>query len=202
VPTAEFFNRVGLFTLRGFLDPETCARLRAEVAAARKVPGAVGGEGDKYRIDRASRSTGIADVSEEAKAVVAERLSAVIPDIRRHFGIEMEGRQSLQFLVYGEGDFFQAHRDRNDSPGAAAFSARRQVSVVTFLNDESNEPREDTYGGGSLTFYGLLGGDRGEQVGLPLVGETGLLVAFESGMTHSVTPITHGERYTVVTWLV
>jgi SM-20-related protein len=202
VPAAEFFNRVGLFTVRGFLDPETCARLRAEAAASNKVPGAVGGEGDEYRIDRASRSTGIAEVSEEAQAVVAERLSGVIPDIARHFGVEVEGRQSLQFLVYGEGDFFQAHRDRNDSPGAAAFSARRRVSVVAFLNDESEEPRDGTYGGGSLTFYGLLGGDRGKQVGLPLVGESGLLVAFDSGTTHSVTPITHGERYTVVTWLV
>ena len=202
VPTAEFFNRVGLFTLRGFLEPETCQSLRAEAAAAKKVPGAVGSEGDEYRIDRASRSTGIADVSEDAQAVVAKRLSAVIPDITRHFGVEVEGRQSLQFLVYGEGDFFEAHRDRNDSPGAAAFSARRRVSVVAFLNDESQEPREGAYGGGSLTFYGLLGGNRGKQVGLPLVGESGLLVAFDSNMTHSVTPITHGERYTVVTWLV
>jgi len=202
VPTAEFFNRVGLFTLRGFLDPEICTRLRAEAAAAKKVPGAVGGEGDEYRIDRASRSTGIADVSEEAQGVVAERLSAVIPDIARHFEIEVEGRQSLQFLVYGKGDFFEAHRDRNDSDGAAAFSAKRRVSVVAFLNGESTEPRDGTYGGGSLTFYGLLGGERGKQVGLPLVGEDGLLVAFESGTTHAVTPITHGERYTVVTWLV
>jgi len=202
VPTAEFFNRVGLFTLRGFLEPETCQSLRAEAAAAKKVPGAVGSEGDEYRIDRASRSTGIADVSEDAQAVVAKRLSAVIPDITRHFGVEVEGRQSLQFLVYVPGDFFEAHRDRNDSPGAAAFSARRRVSVVAFLNDESQEPREGAYGGGSLTFYGLLGGNRGKQVGLPLVGESGLLVAFDSNMTHSVTPITHGERYTVVTWLV
>jgi SM-20-related protein len=202
VPTAEFFNRVGLFTVRGFLEPETCQSLRAEAAAAKKVPGAVGSEGDEYRIDRASRSTGIADVSEDAQAVVAKRLSAVIPDIARHFGVEVEGRQSLQFLVYGQGDFFEAHRDRNDSPDAAAFSARRRVSVVAFLNGESQEPREDAYGGGSLTFYGLLGGDRGKQVGLPLVGESGLLVAFDSNMTHSVTPITHGERYTVVTWLV
>jgi len=202
VPTAEFFDRVGLFTVRGFLEPETCQSLRAEAAAAKKVPGAVGSEGDEYRIDRASRSTGIADVSEDAQAVVAKRLSAVIPDITRHFGVEVEGRQSLQFLVYGEGDFFEAHRDRNDSPGAAAFSARRRVSVVAFLNDESQEPREGAYGGGSLTFYGLLGGNRGKQVGLPLVGESGLLVAFDSNMTHSVTPITHGERYTVVTWLV
>ena len=43
-------------------------------------------------------------------------------------------------------------------------------------------------------------GDR--QVGLPLVGESGLLVAFDSNLTHAVTPVTHGERYTVVTWLV
>ena len=202
VPTAEFFNRVGLFTVRGFLEPETCESLRAEAAAAKKVPGAVGSEGDEYRIDRASRSTGIADVSEDAQGVVGKRLSAVIPDIARHFGVEVEGRQSLQFLVYGQGDFFEAHRDRNDSPGAAAFSARRRVSVVAFLNDESQEPRDGVYGGGSLTFYGLLGGDRGKQIGLPLVGESGLLVAFDSNMTHSVTPITHGERYTVVTWLV
>jgi SM-20-related protein len=202
MPTADFFSRVGIFTLRGFLEPETCARLRAEAAAADKVPGAVGGEGDEYRIDRASRRTGIADVPDAARAIVAERLSGVIPSIARHFDIEIEGRQSLQFLVYGEGDFFEAHRDRNDSEGAAAFSARRRVSVVTFLNRESKEPREGTYGGGSLTFYGLLGGERGKQVGLPLKGEDGLLVAFESGTTHSVAPITHGERYTVVTWLV
>jgi predicted 2-oxoglutarate/Fe(II)-dependent dioxygenase YbiX len=34
------------------------------------------------------------------------------------------------------------------------------------------------------------------------VGERGLLVAFDSGIAHSVTPVTHGERFTVVTWLV
>ena len=156
VPTAEFFNRVGLFTLRGFLDAKTCARLRTEAAGAKKVPGAVGSEGDEYRIDRASRRTGIADVPDSAQKVVAERLSAVIPDIARHFGIEVEGRQSLQFLVYGKGDFFEAHRDRNESEGAASFSLMRRVSVVAFLNDESAEPREGSFGGGSLTFYGLL----------------------------------------------
>jgi SM-20-related protein len=202
VPTAEFFSRVGLFTIRGFLDAETCARLRAEAAAAEKFPGAVGVEGDEYRIDRVSRRTGVADVPDAAQAVVAERLSGVIPDIARHFGIEVGGRQDLQFLVYEKGDFFEAHRDRNDSVGAAAFSKRRRVSVVTFLNGESKEPREGTYGGGSLTFYDVLGGERGKQVGLPLLGEEGLLVAFDSSTTHSVTPITHGRRYTVVTWLV
>jgi predicted 2-oxoglutarate/Fe(II)-dependent dioxygenase YbiX len=202
VPTADFFARLGLFVIRGFLDRETCARLRTEAGAADKVPGAVGGEGSEYRVDVRSRSTGIATVSPEAEALIAEPLSAAIPDIARHFSVEIEGRQSLQFLVYGEGDFFEAHRDRNDAEEAAAFSKRRRVSVVMFLNGEAKEPAQDTYDGGALTFYGLLGGERGEQVGLPLIGEPGLLVAFRSDMTHAVTPITRGERYTVVTWLV
>jgi predicted 2-oxoglutarate/Fe(II)-dependent dioxygenase YbiX len=165
VPTADFFARLGLFVIKGFLDPETCARLRTEAGAAEKVPGAVGGEGSEYRVDVRSRSTGIATVSSEAEALVARPLSAAIPDMARHFSVEVEGRQSLQFLVYGEGDFFEPHRDRNDSEEAAAFSKRRRVSVVIFLNGEGETPSEDGYGGGALTFYELLSGERGEQVG-------------------------------------
>ena len=53
----------------------------------------------------------------------------------------------------------------------------------------------------SLTFYGLMDdGVSGESVGLPLAGETGLLVAFPSHLVHSVSPVTAGERYTLVSW--
>jgi SM-20-related protein len=201
MPPADFFSRLGLFVVRGFLDPETCARLRAEAAAAEKVPGAVGGEGSQYRVDPESRRTGIATVTDDVEAVVAERLSPLIPEIARHFSVDVEGRQSLQFLVYGEGDFFEPHRDRNDSKDAAAFSKGRQVTIVIYLNGESGQDG-DGYAGGALTFYGLLAGGRGDEVGLPLAAEPGLLVAFDSSLTHAVSPITRGERYTVVTWLV
>jgi predicted 2-oxoglutarate/Fe(II)-dependent dioxygenase YbiX len=40
----------------------------------------------------------------------------------------------------------------------------------------------------------------GENVGLPLAGEAGLLIAFPSHLVHSVSPVTAGERYTLVTW--
>jgi len=40
----------------------------------------------------------------------------------------------------------------------------------------------------------------GESVGLPLAGETGLLIAFPAHVVHSVSPVTAGERYTVVSW--
>ena len=33
-----------------------------------------------------------------------------------------------------------------------------------------------------------------------LRGEPGTLVAFRSETTHEVTPVTHGERYSIVSW--
>jgi SM-20-related protein len=78
----------------------------------------------------------------------------------------------------------------------------QRVGAAVFLNGEGEDGDPDAYGGGSLTFYGLLGEDEERQVGLPLMGEEGLLVAFASDLPHAVTPVTHGERYTVVTWLV
>ena len=105
--------------------------------------------------------------------------------------------QPPQFLLYREGDFFAppGRQHRSDAPG---FVRQRSVSAVVFLNGR----REPTnYSGGSLTFYGLMDdGVGGESVGLPLAGETGLLVAFPSDLVHAVSPVTAGERYTVVTW--
>ncbi|MGI8873761.1 MAG: 2OG-Fe(II) oxygenase [Egibacteraceae bacterium] len=200
MPAADLFARLGLFVRRGFLDPESCERLREHARTASKVPGAVGAEDAEYEVDVRSRSTDIAEVAPEAVALVSNRLDALTPEISLHFDVELGGRQSLQFLVYNEGDFFEPHRDRNETGAAAAFGSARRVSVVLFLNREAEQPSPGSYGGGALTFYGLMGGD--PKVGLPLLGEQGLLVGFASDLVHGVTPVTHGERYTVVTWLV
>jgi SM-20-related protein len=202
VPGADFFSGLGIFTARGFLDQETCARLRSEIRAAETVPGAVGASAGDHRVDVKSRRTSIAELSSEVRDIIGDRLDLATPEIERYFSLEVNGRESLQFLVYREGDFFEAHRDRNPTPEGSPASKPWRVSVVIFLNHEAPEPAPEAYAGGALTFYGLLGGERGEQVGLPLVAETGLLVAFPSDLAHAVTPVTHGERYTVVTWLV
>jgi len=199
MPPAELFSRLGLFCARGFLDEDSCARLRSEISAASTVPGAVAAEAGDHRIDAESRRTAVAEVSAEAAALVGERLEVVVPEIERHFSIQVEGRESLQFLAYGEGDFFEPHRDHNPGAGGAEAPRPWRVSVVVFLSREADEPAPGTHGGGALTFYGLLGGE-GEDVGLPLSAEEGLLVAFSSELAHGVTPVTHGQRHTVVTW--
>jgi SM-20-related protein len=37
-------------------------------------------------------------------------------------------------------------------------------------------------------------------LGIPLDADEGLLVTFPSRMLHAAAPVTHGERYTIVTW--
>ena len=83
---------------------------------------------------------------------------------------------------------------------APTVSRERPVSAVVFLNASSGQPTFDTYGGGALTFYGLLDDPRAQGLGLRLEAEEGLLVAFRSEITHAVAPVTHGHRYTAVSW--
>jgi SM-20-related protein len=202
MPNADFFTRFGLFVDKEFLDPETCARLRSDVQSATSIPATVRDRGATYTVDESVRRTKWADVSAETRSFVEDRVLTLKPTLERHFDLELTGCQPLQFLVYRKCDFFQAHVDSVREPDAAEFSRERRVAVVLFLNSESEEPGPDSYGGGSLTFYGLLPDPRAKSYGFPLIGEAGVLVAFLPEVVHEVTPVTHGERYTVVTWFV
>jgi SM-20-related protein len=75
------------------------------------------------------------------------------------------------------------------------------VSIVVFLNGEGDPADDQSYTGGSLTFYGLMRDARADDRGFPVTGEAGLLVAFPSQLVHSVTPVTCGMRFTIVSWL-
>ena len=197
---AEFFTRFGLYAEREFLSPAVCAGLRDEMRAATGVAATVaeGEQGDA--VDETHRRTKRADVSAATAARIGEELLRAAPELSKHFERELVGVQAPQFLVYREGDFFRAHQDDSEKPDAPEFVRQRSVSVVVFLNGSGGEASLG-YSGGSLTFYGLMDDSASEEsVGLPLAGETGLLVAFPSELLHSVSPVTAGERYTLVSW--
>jgi len=200
MPNADFFARIGLFVARDFFDAEQRAELLAEARSAAGTPATVGVGGDAYTVDESARRSKWAEVSAETVSSVKARLLTLRPALESHFEVPLTDCQDPQFLVYREGDFFGAHRDSRRESEAAEFSKERRASVVVFLNGESEAPGPDVYGGGSLTFYGLMGDSRMEGYGLPLRGEPGLLVAFRPELVHEVTPVTHGERYTIVTW--
>jgi SM-20-related protein len=197
MPNAEFFAGFGLFARREFFDAALCDELREEIARSPARPSTVAEE-SADAVDDAYRKTVSAQVSDETRSVVESRLAELRPVLAEHFRIPLEGFQAPQFLLYREGDFFRPHADQEDE--APEYVRERRVSAVIFLNGESDEPKVGTYRGGALTFFGLMGDPRGDAVGFPLLGEKGLLVAFPSGLVHSVAPVTGGERFTIVSW--
>jgi SM-20-related protein len=115
--------------------------------------------------------------------------------VAEHFGVRLSRCEEPQFLWYRTGDFFVAHQDGNTGLVRLDSDKSRLVSVSIFLNQQSETAENDSYSGGSLVFS-----DWRLDTRFDLAGEAGTLVAFRSEITHEVTPVTHGERYAIVSW--
>jgi len=116
--------------------------------------------------------------------------------LERHFGAALGECEEPQFLRYQTGDFFVPHQDGN-TPLVHDESRFRKISVVIFLSRQSEQVLPETYGGGSLVLHGPYSGP---PLRVPIVASPGMLAAFRSETTHEVTPVTHGERFTIVSW--
>lgn len=200
MPDANLFKALGLLVHKNFFNAALCADLRSEMLLARREAAALENESDARYVDPARRRSERAHVSDATISLVRSRLLDLTPELEQHFHVSLTECRPPQFLVYRPGDFFAAHRDTGVDPATVSKPNQRQVSVVIFLNGENPEPREGSYGGGRLRFFGLLKDPRARTAGLPLIGEEGLLIAFRSSIIHEVLPVSHGERYTVVTW--
>jgi SM-20-related protein len=198
MPKARAFSQLGLFVVERFFTPEYCADLRAEVRASSAVQSRVERHG-AYLVDETVRRTTGHIMTETTLDEVASRLAAIRPDIERHFETTLVRQEPPYFATYTAGDYFKPHIDSAASDDAPQEIKDRKVAVVVFLNDETDEPTPDSFCGGALTFYGLFADPQWKAMGLPLRGEAGLLVGFRADLVHEVAPITHGERYTVIT---
>jgi SM-20-related protein len=187
---AAWFN---LFLLRNFLDAEACASLRAELAESLTTQAPVYIEGSEGLVHETVRKTTSLHPATETFSHIHERLLQQKSALEQHFGLTLTECERPQFLRYKTGDFFVRHQDGNTKQLDFDHLRVRRISIVVFLNDFSAEPKDDCYSGGLLNFY-----DRNNAFGLP--GETGLLVAFTAESFHEVSPVTSGERFTIISW--
>lgn len=145
-------------------------------------------------VDESSRRSLRLTPSDETVELIGKHLVACMDHVAQYFGVAVSEYEEPQFLRYQKGDFFVAHQDGNtgllrlDTEG-------RLVSTVIFLSREAESPAEGVYCGGSLVFTNLR-----DSTKFPLRAEPGTLIAFRSETTHEVTPVTHGERYSIVSW--
>lgn len=190
----------GLFLVRDFLDPQTCAAVRAEARAASGHPAPVYIEGAEGHVHEDVRKTSSLEVSAATAADVERRLRELREEIAGHFGLSLTSCEPPQFLRYLEGDFFVRHQDGDTEQIEFDHLRVRKVSVVMFLNGGAPEPSEETFGGGELLIYRSNEETGAGPLIFPVLGEPGLLVAFRSDTVHEVTPVTSGERFTVVSW--
>lgn len=188
-PAAHF----NLFLRRNFLDAADCAKLKAQLVVSPTTQAPVYIEGTEGTIHESIRKTTSLHPSPGTVEVVHERLSAQKSALESHFDLSLTDCEPPQFLRYQKGDFFVRHQDGNTQQLDFDHLRVRRISIVVFLNDFAAEPQESCYSGGLLNFYD-------DQGTYGLGGETGMLVAFTADTMHEVSPVTNGERFTIISW--
>ncbi|ESY02723.1 2OG-Fe(II) oxygenase [Mesorhizobium sp. LNJC405B00] len=177
-------------------DGAACSALCAEIRAAVSRPAGLLGRADQKTAWPEIRKTVRAEVSQATEERVSALLAQQKAALERHFGLLLGQVEKPQFLHYREGDFFVPHQDGN-TPLIHDESRFRKISVVIFLNRQSDNPSPETYAGGSLVLHGPYSGPD-LRIAMPAL--PGSLVAFRSETTHEVTPVTCNERFTIVSW--
>jgi SM-20-related protein len=177
-----------MLTIRGFFDPATRAQILDELRNAAANDATV--YGTARSVDMQVRRTKRVSASEATRALVVRKLEERKADIERHFEVQTDLVEEPQFLRYTAGDFFVPHQDGN-TPLVRDDTRFRKVSIVIFLSER------DDHAGGELRLHGRYPDfDLRETA----QAEPGTLVAFPAETTHEVTPLTRGERYTIVSW--
>jgi predicted 2-oxoglutarate/Fe(II)-dependent dioxygenase YbiX len=201
MPNASILAGLGLFVRRDFLDAELCHDLRRDMISATRTRAMLRpyGQADGAR-DETVRRTDVAQVPAATSTLVEGRLWAIKRSLEDHFHVQLAGLQGPEFYVYGEGDFFVAHRDSDTDPLAPERIKVRQVSISILLNDATGRLDGEPYSGGAMVFYGRRADRGGPGFGIPLESEEGMLIAFRSDWFHEVQPITSGRRYSIVSW--
>ncbi len=187
---------IDVLHIENLLDESGCAALRAELGEAAGAAAALLGAQQDSAVRSAVRRTTRLTIPPMVRTRITNLLISQKEKLERHFAVTLSECEEPQFLRYEAGDFFVAHQDGN-TPLVHDDSRFRKVSVVLFLSRASHEPSAETYGGGELVMHGPYSGPILRE---PVNAAPGTLVAFRAETTHEVTPVTHGERFTIVSW--
>jgi PKHD-type hydroxylase len=108
--------------------------------------------------------------------------------------------QGVQFGRYGPGGTYDWHKDEFDQPfGEEAPPAwrglSRKLSAVVNLSDPAD------YEGGELLFKDTYGKEVEDDTVLAAMRQRGSVVVFPAYTPHTVTPVTRGVRYSLVSWI-
>jgi SM-20-related protein len=195
--TSRLISHYDLLLTPNFLDDATCAAIIREADASESNRAMVYGQGDSGHVYDRVRKASRLELPPTTTEFVNRRLLEHMKTLEQHFSISLTDCEQPQFLRYGVGDFFVAHQDGNTGLLRLTSDAERKISVVIFLNRQDDRDA-DSYSGGSLKFSDYRAEQPYSEFELPV--QRGMLVAFRAELTHEVTPVISGQRYSVVSW--
>jgi SM-20-related protein len=176
------------YRLTSVFDRATCDTIIHELRAADGAAATVYGRSVAGAVDAGIRKATRLVAPATTHALVRQQLDLQKRPLEEHFNISLGDCEEPQFLRYVTGDYFVAHQDGNT--GLIFDDSRfRKISVVIFLNEG--------YSGGALVLHGHY---PDLNLRVPIDALPGTMVAFRPETTHEVTPVTNGERYSVVSW--
>jgi len=110
-----------------------------------------------------------------------------------NFGYDLSkfDHEEIQMTKYKKGDYYKKHIDFGYDRNQRAHT--RKLSSTLQLSDS------DEYEGGDLIFH--IDGFVQHEDTVKVPRNKGTLVVFDSRLPHEVTPITSGNRYSVVKWV-
>lgn len=116
-------------------------------------------------------------------------------NLQSNWNFDLQYREKIQFTKYSEGQFYNWHVDTMSNPPEP--DIQRKISVVVPLS------KSEDYEGGDLEFYDSMISPREDKDRVVRDARTrqkGTVIAFPSYVWHQVTPITKGERLSIVIW--
>lgn len=180
-----------IFIAPDVLDAPTCRRVQAAMDDGTPEEAEVLGDG--FELQRDVRRATQIDVADTVVAMVDAALDAVRVPIASFYGLVLQSREGASFLRYKTGGFYRPHVDRAFVP-SWPLTARRQITIVLFLESSRDAEPSGGFRGGVLRLYP----DHSRPI--DVIPKRGTLVAFPAAMRHEVTRVTAGHRDTIVDW--
>ena len=166
-----------------FLTTTECAQIKATAQDIEKWTGKVHSNTDKSTKVNSVREVDVYPIpnSSEYNYLYEIIFDAVKECNNSHFNFDIAGIfDNLQLLHYKKGHHYDWHTDIGNG-----IYANRKISVSVLLSNDCE--------GGELVLK--QGADR------PIHMEVGDMTMFPSYVLHKITPVTKGERWSLVTWI-
>ncbi len=198
VSNSAYLKQFGLYAVDNFIGRDLCEELTKEVRLAEN--DGIQCLGNEELDDPQNREFRpfVTDKLESGKlSIIEDKIISIKPDLEAHFEQNLTSAQAPLVGVYDVGSFSAKHVDAVEGQTEYRGVKAKKLTIVLFLNDESDEDLEDAYQGGKLTFYDIVDTPPFNQFGLPVKGKAGTIVIFPATNLHEVTPITRGKRFMV-----